>query len=113
MIIYFDENKKPYGFEIENPICSIDDGTWAKHSDKDGKTWDIVDGVFTVIQDPDSYKTNQDTKAQIQAQIDVFDAKSIRALREGGIKDETTGQTWLEYYTLQIQELRNEINNLG
>ena len=37
MTIYFDENKKPYGFEIENPIATIDDETWAKHSDKDGK----------------------------------------------------------------------------
>lgn len=51
-------------------------------------------------------------KAELQAQIDALDSKSIRALREGGIKDEATGQTWLVYYTEQIQSLRAQIASL-
>lgn len=51
-------------------------------------------------------------KAEIQAQLDELDLRSIRALREGGIKDEITGQTWLEYYTAQIISLREEMDNL-
>lgn len=48
----------------------------------------------------------------LQSQIDELDKKSIRALREGGIKDSTTGQSWLEYYTEQILDLRARISVL-
>lgn len=51
-------------------------------------------------------------KADLLARIDELDKKSIRALREGGVKDETTGQTWLDYYTEQIVELRAEMAEL-
>lgn len=48
----------------------------------------------------------------LQMQIEELDKKSIRALREGGIKDEATGQTWIEYYTAQIVALRMQIAGL-
>lgn len=51
-------------------------------------------------------------KATIQAQIATLDLKSIRALREGGIKDEATNLSWLDYYKQQVQELRNELKEL-
>lgn len=51
-------------------------------------------------------------KANIQAQIEILDLKSIRALREGGIKDEESNLSWLDYYKQQIQELRNELKEL-
>ena len=49
----------------------------------------------------------------LQFQISELDRKRIRAMCEPSIKDETTGQTWLEYYNLQVQELRNQIANLS
>lgn len=52
-------------------------------------------------------------KFALQAQIDEFDKKRIRAICEPSVKDASTGQTWLEYYNLQIQELRNQINELA
>lgn len=51
-------------------------------------------------------------KAELQEQIDELDKKSIRAIREPSIKDTKSGQTWLEYYTSQIQDLRTEIASL-
>jgi len=48
-------------------------------------------------------------KVDLQAQIAAYDLKSLRAIREGGVKDETTGQTWVQYYTEQIVSLRNQI----
>ena len=51
--------------------------------------------------------------ANLQSQIDDLDKKRVRAICEPSIKDEATGQTWLEYYTQQIQALRVEISNLG
>lgn len=50
--------------------------------------------------------------AELQAQIDEIDAKRIRAIAEPQLKDAQSGQTWLEYYTLQIQAIRNQIASL-
>lgn len=57
MTIYFDENKNAYGFEIPNPIATIDDVTWQQYATTD--KWDIVDGVFVDITDTDEYKEKQ------------------------------------------------------
>lgn len=48
----------------------------------------------------------------LQSQVDELDQKRIRAVCEPSVKDESTEQTWLEYYNLQIQELRNQIAEL-
>lgn len=51
-MIYFDNNKTPFGFEIDNYIASVDDNIWDEYA---GTTfWDIVDGVFV----PDSISLN-------------------------------------------------------
>lgn len=73
----------------------------------------FVSGEF-VDEPTEEFKANQKSKqlADLQSQIDILDLKSIRALREGGIKDETTNLTWVEHYTQQIQELRNKLNEL-
>ena len=51
---------------------------------------------------------NQD----LQFQICEIDRKRIRAICEPSVKDKATGQTWLEYYNLQIKDLRNQIAEL-
>lgn len=51
-------------------------------------------------------------KAELTAQINELDLKRIRAGFEPTVKDETTGETYLEYYTNQIIALRNELNSL-
>lgn len=61
-------------------------------------------------------KQAQEKQAQIavlKEQIDIIDNKRIRAVCEPSIKDETTGETWLDYYNKQIQDLREQIKNLG
>lgn len=55
--IYFDANKNAYAFEIENPICIINDEIWAKYAATD--KWDIIDGVFTDISNTETYKEQQ------------------------------------------------------
>lgn len=49
----------------------------------------------------------------LQTQINELDFKRIRAICELSVKDAETGETWLEYYNLQVQELRTQINALG
>lgn len=71
------------------------------------------------ISGTDDYKSKIEAteKAEkirdLQLQISELDRKRIRAICEPSVKDETTGQTWLEYYNLQVQELRTQVNALG
>lgn len=64
---------------------------------------ELTDGTNTAVQ------LVNIRRASLQAQIDELDRKSIRALREPSIKDESTGQTWLEFYNAQIQDLRAQL----
>ena len=52
-MIYFDNKKQAYAFEIPNYICVIDDSVWVKYAGTD--KWDIVDGVFIDITDTPEY----------------------------------------------------------
>ena len=46
----------------------------------------------------------------IHKQLDALDLKSIRALREGGTRED--GTTYLEYYQSQINALREQLSEL-
>lgn len=56
-MIYFDNEKNAYGYEIENPLCVIEDTLWSEYAGTD--KWDIIDGVFTDITDTEEYKEKQ------------------------------------------------------
>ena len=49
---------------------------------------------------------------KINEELSELDMKRIRAICEPEIKDEETGETWLDYYNAEIQSLRNQIQNL-
>ncbi len=131
---YYDINTKGFYEETGNNRIEITGNHWQELLEKQSlggiiKAIDssvyclmpheqVQDGCLIDISERDEYKAliaaeeNTAKKAEIQAQIDELDLKSIRALREGGIKDEITSQTWLEYYTEKIQELRQQITEL-
>lgn len=75
----------------------------------------IVNGVLTDISNTERYistqveKENLIKKTHLQSQIDELDKKRIRAIAEPALKDAQNGQTWLEYYTMQIQTLRAQM----
>lgn len=50
---------------------------------------------------------------EILSKINDLDIKRIRAICEAEIKDSTTGETWLDYYTKQIKELRKNLKEVG
>jgi hypothetical protein len=56
------------------------------------------------------YITNQ--ILEIQRKLDILDTKRIRAVCEDEIRDERTGETWLDYYNSQIYDLRVELKSL-
>ena len=83
-----------------------------------GYSFDENNRIIDITQ-TDDYKSKVFTAEKtekindLQFQISELDRKRIRAMCEPSIKDETTGQTWLEYYNQQVQDLRNQIVALG
>lgn len=79
---------------------------------------EIQNGEIIDISNTFKYQTkilteqNERRKAELKIQINELDLKRIRAGFEPEIKDETTGETYLQYYTNQIITLRNELSEL-
>lgn len=91
--------------------------------DIDHKTFEpekyaVIEGVLTDISETPEYQqkavqVEKDAKtADLKSQIAELDTKRIRAICEPALKDAQNGQTWLEYYTAQILDLRNQIASL-
>ena len=51
-------------------------------------------------------------KNEIFEELGELDNKRIRAVCENSVKDENTGQTWLEYYNEKVSQLRSEYQEL-
>ena len=72
--------------------------------------------LYDEFIETDEYKAKEaaviafQEKQQLLNQIDELDKKRIRAVCEPSQKDEN--QTWLEYYTNQIIELRQQLQEL-
>lgn len=116
MTIYFDENKQAHAYEIQNTIAFIENEIWQNYANTD--KWDIINGAFTDISETQEYNNKiaqeqKDTlKVELQKQIEELDVKRIRAIAEPSLKDASAGETWLDYYTSQIQDKRNQISTL-
>jgi len=101
--------KEPY---LNYEYVEIDYSTF------DPEKYSVIEGVLTDISDTEEYKTKA-TEAEknlkiieLTTQIEELDKKRIRAISEPALKDSESGQTWLEYYTQQIQTLRTQISSL-
>lgn len=135
MKYYGTKNNKDYGFYENNfkNAIEITDECWLKllAQQANGKMiilfenqviavneneYELQNGVWTKLAINDS-KARQLTiqnavrAEEIQQELDILDRKRIRAIAEPSLKDENT--TWLEYYNLQISELRNELAQIS
>lgn len=54
----------------------------------------------------------QERYSDILQEIKLLDEKRIRAVCEPSVKDEVTGETWLEYYNSQIESLRQSLKEV-
>ncbi len=50
--------------------------------------------------------------SEIYKELDNLDAKRVRAVCEDEVKDEKTGETWLDFYNSQVYDLRVELASL-
>lgn len=70
------------------------------------------------ISETDEYKNyihEKETairKSEIEQELLELDNKRVRAICEPSIKDETTGETWLDYYNSEVARLREELKSL-
>lgn len=87
--------------------------------DSDKDKFKPQNGILVDVSNSAAYnqikisKENAARQIELQTQIDELDKKRIRAIAEPALKDAQNGQTWLEYYTLQIQALRGEIAQMA
>ncbi len=70
-----------------------------------------------IIENPDYESQNQLRLNKLRAdeiliELAELDKKRIRALCEDEVKDEATGETWIDYYNKQINILREEYKSL-
>lgn len=70
-----------------------------------------------IVENPDFEILKQ--KEEIQNEINavneklaILDLKRIRAVCEDEIRNEKTGETWLDFYNSQIYDLRTQLNSL-
>lgn len=81
----------------------------------DSQKYGIVEGKLTDISETPEYIALQAQKTKaindevIKIQIQELDVKRIRAYCEPEVKDEETGETWLEHYNKEIQALRIQL----
>lgn len=52
-------------------------------------------------------------KEELMMELNELDNKRIRAICENSVKDEETGETWLDYYNNRTIEVRNELQQLN
>ncbi|MCD8024159.1 MAG: hypothetical protein LUE64_01345 [Candidatus Gastranaerophilales bacterium] len=77
-----------------------------------------IGGNFSDISNTDEYrqflkeKETEARKTKIEQELSELDIKRIRAICESSIKDEFTGETWLDFYNKQVANLREELNKL-
>ena len=78
----------------------------------------IIDDELVDISDTQEYREILQAKeierriSEIKAELSELDTKRIRAVCEPSIKDETTGETWLDYYNNQASILREELQTI-
>ena len=77
-----------------------------------------INGILSDISDTEEYKQYlyqleiTKKKIEIEQKLQEIDTKRIRAICEPAVKDEATGETWLDFYNKQIQTLRDELSKL-
>ena len=74
---------------------------------KDGKI--IENSQYARLKEEEEIKRQIE---EINEKLDLLDTKRIRAVCEDEIRNEKTGETWLEFYNSQIYDLRTLLKSL-
>lgn len=105
---YYGEIKDGFQFITEKTAEELN-ATPDKFKVVNGKLKKLTNAEYSELL---RQKEIEQKKLDIEYQLKQLDEKRVRAICEPEIKDEITGETWLDYYNQQITELRAEYNNL-
>ena len=100
--------------EIAKNLEGVSSKQFVENKDK----YEVKKGRIVDISETYDYKKKTTARedlfaqAKLQSLIEELDKKRVRAICEPEIKDEKTGQTWLKFYTLQIQNYREQLEKL-
>ncbi len=86
-----------------------------KQFQKDTDKFVYKDGTITENQDYEKIKKEIAVKNEINEineKLSILDLKRIRAVCEDEIRNEKTGETWLDFYNSQIYDLRTKLKSL-
>jgi len=101
--------------ELEETTKPIDGRKYEiTYSETDDKIIEVINYLETEEQYEKRIKA-EEINIQIEklnTQINELDIKRIRAICEPSVKDETTGETWLDYYNSQVAQIRKNIQDL-
>ena len=81
--------------------------------DTDKFIWD--NGTIKENPEYDSIKKRKRINAEIEQvneKLSILDLKRIRAVCEDEVRNEKTGETWLDFYNSQIYDLRTKLKSL-
>lgn len=83
-MIYFDEQKIAYAYEIENYITTCSVELWKKYAGTD--KWDIVNGEFVDITNTEEYKTKKELEEKERvARLNMTKLDFATYLQEYGV----------------------------
>jgi hypothetical protein len=101
----------PETFNVPEPYVEISEDDNSAMSEDSEYVYFYKKKKFTKVLKAE-LEAIEKRKAEIQAELASLDTKRIRAVCEPSVKDESTGETWLEYYNSEIEKLRTEYNSL-
>lgn len=102
-MIYFDNNKNAYAYEIPDYAAKISDELWDEFNGTD--KWDIVNGEFKDISNTEEYKQAKAAKEQDKINHLTMTALDfIKAVKSMGLTDEQ-----VENYLNQNLDVKHQL----
>jgi len=117
---------------LNQPFTSQQYAEFAIRANKNGQRIEIIEDTVYALYDCESVNNNEiidisgtenyinkkrfeaikNRVIEINSELIELDGKRIRAMCEPEIKNEETGETWLDYYNNQVNQLRIELQEL-
>lgn len=101
----------PEYVEVPQPFVLITEEKNSEISEDTGNIYFYKNKKFITVSRAE-IEAKEKRKAEIISELTELDNKRIRAVCEPSIKDEKTGETWLDFYNNEILALRAELSSL-
>lgn len=101
----------PEAYEVPKPFVKVTEEQNSEMSADSENVYFYKNKAFVAVPKAE-IEAKEKRKAELEAALVALDNKRIRAVCEPSVKDEKTGETWLDYYNAEIAVLRAEYASL-